>query len=87
MLFCSGYKNSFIDYQQLKQTKKNFIICNSLHFTQRRLSKFSSEIILNKLSIYFCKKCKWNAVEFLQLDDMFKYLFNFYLIFVKFHLH
>ena len=25
MLFCSGYKNSFIDYQQLKQNKqKNY---------------------------------------------------------------
>ena len=28
-----------------------------------------------------------NAVEFLQLDDMFKILFNFYLIFIKFNLH
>ena len=25
-----------------------------------------------------------NAVEFLQLDDIFKFLFNFYLIFIKF---
>ena len=30
---------------------------------------------------------KINAVEFLQLDDIFKFLFNFYLIFIKFHLH
>ena len=28
-----------------------------------------------------------NAVEFLQLDDMFKFLFKFYLIFIKSHLH
>ena len=28
-----------------------------------------------------------NAVECLQLDDMFKILFNFYLIFIKLHLH
>ena len=28
-----------------------------------------------------------NAVEVLQLDYMFKFLFNFYLIFIKFHLH
>ena len=28
-----------------------------------------------------------NVVEFLQLDDMFKFLFNFYLIFIKFYLH
>ena len=28
-----------------------------------------------------------NAVEFLQLDDIVKFLFNFYLIFIKFHLH
>ena len=28
-----------------------------------------------------------NAVEFLQLEDMFKFLFNLYLIFIKFHLH
>ena len=32
MLFFSGYKNSFIDYRQLKQIKKNFIISNSFHF-------------------------------------------------------
>ena len=25
-----------------------------------------------------------NVVEFLQLDDIFKFLFNFYLIFIKF---
>ena len=33
MLFCSGYKNSFIDYRQPKQTKKTlqFAIPCTLH--------------------------------------------------------
>ena len=35
MLFCNEYKNSFIDYQQLKQNKKIYNL-QFLAFTQRR---------------------------------------------------